>query len=291
LRIAIVGSGFAGSILARILQIQGHRVLLLDRQKHPRFALGESSTPLAAICLERLAARYGLDDLHALAAWGRWMERLPHLRRGLKRGFTFYGHEPGRAFANGPANERRLLVAASPTDRIADTHWLREDVDHHLTREAGAAGVEVLEEVDLTGLEKLPGGWRLSGMHQARSVHFEADLLIDASGPGGFLARHLPIPTVETGLHTSLVFGHFEGMADFAEVVRNRRMTRAFDSAPVDPVVIDSMVDLASRAPRRKRHAAPPRSRHSRCCTGRPVADSMNARSKRHTSGCALASA
>ena len=78
MKIAIVGSGFAGSILARILQIQGHRVLLLDRQKHPRFALGESSTPLAAICLERLAARYGLDDLHALAAWGRWMEHLPH---------------------------------------------------------------------------------------------------------------------------------------------------------------------------------------------------------------------
>src|SRR3954465_14721527 len=117
MRIAIVGSGFAGSILARILAIQGHRVLLLDRQRHPRFALGESSTPLAAICLERLAARYGLDDLHALAAWGRWKERLPHLRRGLKRGFTFYGHQPGRPYANGPANERRLLVAASPHPR------------------------------------------------------------------------------------------------------------------------------------------------------------------------------
>ena len=164
MKIAIVGSGFAGSILARILQGQGHRVLLLDRQRHPRFALGESSTPLAAICLERLAARYGLDDLHALAAWGRWKERLPHLRRGLKRGFTFYGHTPGRPYANGPANERRLLVAASPTDAIADTHWLREDVDHHLVLQAAAAGVEVLEEVDLNGLEARPGnGWHLSG--------------------------------------------------------------------------------------------------------------------------------
>jgi predicted oxidoreductase (fatty acid repression mutant protein) len=38
-------------------------------------------------------------------------------------------------------------------------------------------------------------------------------------------------------------------MAEFAEVVRNRRMTRAFDPAPVDPAVIDDMVDLASRAP------------------------------------------
>jgi len=215
MRIAIVGSGFAGSILARILQLQGHRVLLLDRARHPRFALGESSTPLAAICLERLAARYGLEDLHALAAWGRWTERLPHLRRGLKRGFTFYGHEPGQPFAGG----RRLLVAASPSDAIADTHWLREDVDHHLVLKAAEAGVEILEEVDLDGLEATSGGWRLSGARLGQSVRFEADLLIDASGPGGFLARHLPIPRVPVAApHTSLVFGHFEGVAAFPDL-------------------------------------------------------------------------
>ena len=121
MRIAIVGSGFAGSILARLLKIQGHQVLLLARHRHPRFALGESSTPLAAICLERLAARYGLDDLHALAAWGRWRERLPHLRRGLKRGFTFYGHSPRRPFTK----EQRLLVAALNQDLIAVTEHQR----------------------------------------------------------------------------------------------------------------------------------------------------------------------
>jgi nitroreductase len=38
-------------------------------------------------------------------------------------------------------------------------------------------------------------------------------------------------------------------MAEFAEVVRNRRMTRSFDETPVDPDVLDDMVDLASRAP------------------------------------------
>lgn len=32
-------------------------------------------------------------------------------------------------------------------------------------------------------------------------------------------------------------------------MVRNRRMTRAFSSDPVDPAVIDSLVDLASRSP------------------------------------------
>jgi nitroreductase len=38
-------------------------------------------------------------------------------------------------------------------------------------------------------------------------------------------------------------------MAEFAEVVRNRRMTRSFEETPVDPDVLDDMVDLASRAP------------------------------------------
>jgi nitroreductase len=38
-------------------------------------------------------------------------------------------------------------------------------------------------------------------------------------------------------------------VTEFAEVVRNRRMTRAFDAAPIDPALIDQMVDLASRAP------------------------------------------
>jgi nitroreductase len=38
-------------------------------------------------------------------------------------------------------------------------------------------------------------------------------------------------------------------VTEFREVVRNRRMTRAFVPDPVDPAVVDELVDLASRAP------------------------------------------
>lgn len=38
-------------------------------------------------------------------------------------------------------------------------------------------------------------------------------------------------------------------MSEFSEVVRNRRMTRAFTSEPIDEDVLDGLVDLASRAP------------------------------------------
>ncbi len=38
-------------------------------------------------------------------------------------------------------------------------------------------------------------------------------------------------------------------MTEFAEVVRNRRMTRAFEGRPIEPDALDGLVDLASRAP------------------------------------------
>lgn len=38
-------------------------------------------------------------------------------------------------------------------------------------------------------------------------------------------------------------------MTEFAEVVRSRRMTRAFDERPLDAGIVDELTDLASRAP------------------------------------------
>lgn len=38
-------------------------------------------------------------------------------------------------------------------------------------------------------------------------------------------------------------------MSEFADVVRSRRMCRAFRPDPVDPALVDQLVDLASRAP------------------------------------------
>ena len=66
--IAVIGSGFAGSLMARVLAVLGYDVVLLERGTHPRFAIGESSTPLANLSLERLARRYDLPDCYRLAA-------------------------------------------------------------------------------------------------------------------------------------------------------------------------------------------------------------------------------
>ena len=248
--VVIAGSGMAGSILARVLGRLGLRVALVERGSHPRFALGESSTPLAGFVLERLAARYDLPDLHQLATWGRWTAALPHLRRGLKRGFTFYRHRPGRPFENSEANEARLLVAASPSDAIADTQWLRSDVDQHLWERAGDEGVELLERTELTGLTFRPTGVELEGRRlgpasRPRTLRLRARKVIDATGPAGFLAQALSIPAVKESFEpeTSLVFGHLTDLGDFVEIARQAGATMEPGPYPDEKAAVHHLLD------------------------------------------------
>lgn len=219
--VAIVGSGFAGSLLARILAVLGYDVVLLERGTHPRFAIGESSTPLANLSLERLGTRYALADCYHLATHGRWLRHFPDLRRGLKRGFTFYRHHPHEPFADRGFDSERLLVAASPADRLADTHWLRADVDHHFVTEAVRAGVNYRDGANITSIDFRADGARLAGERQGERFAIRAGFVVDASGPGGFLARHLAIPSTrdEMETHSALLFSHFEGVASMQELV------------------------------------------------------------------------
>jgi FADH2 O2-dependent halogenase len=219
--VAIVGSGFAGSLLARILAVQGYDVVLLERATHPRFAIGESTTPLANLSLERIAVRYGLADCYRLATHGRWMERYPELRRGLKRGFTYYRHHPGQRLADRGLDSERLLVAASPDDSLADNHWLRADVDHHFVREAIAEGVDYRDRSELTGVEFGGGGARLTGRRDGDAFTLDAGFVVDGSGAGGFLSRALAIPTAldRTDVRSAIAYGHFDDAALMREVV------------------------------------------------------------------------
>ena len=219
--VAIVGSGFAGSLLARVLAKIGYEVVLLERGAHPRFAIGESTTPLANLSLERLGVRYGLPDCYRMAAHGRWLTHHPEMQRGLKRGFTYYRHHPGARPDAATLAMERLLVAASPEDAVADTHWLRADVDHHFVREAVAAGVDYRDHVTLTSAVEHGAGIQLSGTRDGVPLELDAGFVVDASGPNGFLARQLGIPSAmeATATRSALVFGHFAGVRLMSEVV------------------------------------------------------------------------
>ena len=214
--LAIVGSGFGGSMLAMVARRLGFRVVLIERGRHPRFAIGESASPLAGILIEQLADRYDLPRLRPLSAYGTWRRAYPHVVCGLKRGFTYFRHDAGCRYGTADDRSNQLLVAASPNDELSDTHWLRSDVDAFLVEEAIALGADYVDETTLESCEWRPDGCGLlSGMRRARRLQLSAHFVIDATGPRGFLSRALGIGNrgFDAYPQTQSLFSHFTGVA------------------------------------------------------------------------------
>lgn len=212
--IAVIGSGFAGSMLAMIARRLGHSVVLLEKGTHPRVVIGESSTPLANLLFEELCIRYDLPALKPLAKWGSWQREHPDVACGLKRGFTFHRHQFDGERSFDPEHNDQLLVAASPHNEISDTHWYRADFDHFLVQEAVKLGVDYFDRVTLDSCEDEADVVRLRGERDGRRVEFRAQFVVDATGPRGFLHRALglseiPLPDYPA---TQSLFSHFSGV-------------------------------------------------------------------------------
>lgn len=235
----ILGSSFSGSLLGWILAARGMRVLILDRGRHPRFAIGESSTPAADLLLADLAGRYGLAALSPLARWGSWQATYPHLGCGKKRGFSYFHHRPGEPFSDTPDHAASLLVAASATDAGSDTHWLRADVDQFLFTKAIEAGAEGRESCAVDSLDRGGARWMVryrDATERGRATGTAtAPFLIDATGSGGALAGALGLDRLDDRLltRTGALFSHFHGVGswdELQEAAGNRSTTSPFRS-------------------------------------------------------------
>lgn len=213
--VAIIGSGFSGSILARILAKTGRRVALIDSAGHPRFAIGESSTPIADLLLKRLSESYDLPDLEWMSTYGSWQRRLEYLPCGLKRGFSYFDHRDMTACREDQTGQRSLVVAASPSDERSDTHWYRPDVDAYLFASAIDIGVEAMENTTVVSV--VPGD--RVGLELSSGQVLETDFLVDATGPAAAVARLLDVRPMTDSLttNTNASYGHFKGVDSFSE--------------------------------------------------------------------------
>lgn len=235
--VAIIGSGFSGSILARILVGQGMRVALIDAATHPRFAIGESSTPIADMILRGLGRRYGLDDLVQLSTWGSWQQHHQDLAGGCKRGFSYYAHEQGERFHETRRGDRSLVVAATASDEIADTHWYRSDVDHYFFERAIEAGAIDLSSHAAIAHEVSEAGRSLTTCESAdRRVVVESDWLIDASGQSGVLAKLSGADDLSDQLQTAThcQFAHFDGVGSWTSALQSHGFDLSRDPFDAD---------------------------------------------------------
>jgi FADH2 O2-dependent halogenase len=223
----IIGSGFGGSLAALLAQRIGRTAIVVDARRHPRFAIGESSTPLANLILESLADRYELPWLKPLANYASWKATYPTLGVGLKRGFSYFQHHPGEPFRPDPDRGNELLVAASHGPADADTHWVRAEFDHFLANQVVAAGIPLFESTRLTSLKATSHGWELWG---EPDFHATARFILDASGDGGFLRRQLNLGDETADLETWSrgLYGHFTDVMPWETIYR----AAGGDSAP-----------------------------------------------------------
>ena len=241
--IAVLGSGFAGSLLAMIARRLGRSVVLIEKGTHPRVVIGESSTPLSNLLLEELTTRYGLTELRPLAKWGSWQRAYPDIACGLKRGFTFHHHVLGASLSADPERQDQLLVAASPRDEIADTHWYRADFDHLLVREAQRLGVEYVDRVTLRRLRGGGTAITLEGERDGRQTQFHAKFAVDATGPRGFLHRALGLRELELPGYprTQGLYSHFSGVSRLDGTAYSRVDERP--PFPIDDAAVHHVFD------------------------------------------------
>ena len=158
--------------------------------------------------------------MRSFSKWGTWQRTRPDVACGLKRGFTFLFHQHGERFVDDGAHTRQLLVAASPNDEVADTHWYRPAFDLALVEEAQSAGAIYIDETRLERIRDTARGMTLEGTRDGQAVEIEAGFVIDASGPRGFLTTAFGIGNAPLRWlpPTQGLFTHFEGVDLWADI-------------------------------------------------------------------------
>jgi FADH2 O2-dependent halogenase len=221
--IAILGAGFGGTLLSLIAQKLGYSVVLLERGTHPRFAIGESSTPLGNFKLAAITDRFGLGWLKPFAKYGAWKAVYPNVTCGLKRGFSFFKHESGRSFQHTTDNANALVVAASPRDEIADVHWFRAEFDANLVLKAVDNGVQYLDQFETRAIRHAGNGWEITGVRgEGPSLMLRASLIVDATGNGQAIGEALSLKAVlqeKLFARSRGLYSHFTGVGLWHDVL------------------------------------------------------------------------
>ncbi len=227
--IAVIGSGFGGSITAMGLKKIGYNVCVIEKKSHPRFAIGESSTPIADMILRDIADSYNLPFLKHFSRYGEWQEYYPDVRCGLKRGFSYYHHQKGERFETNSNHNNELLVAASVDDLNSDTNWMRSDVVHFLIKKAIELGVHYFEKTEVIQLDRVEEApeWDVKIKSEKLIRDFKVKWIIDATGSGEFSGKYFNTSNdiIDFKTNSEAIYSHFKDVSMWESYLQERNIS------------------------------------------------------------------
>src|SRR6266516_4705837 len=187
--VAIIGGGPAGSTAAALLARAGRRVIVFEREKFPRFHIGESLLPFSMKAFTRLG-------LHEKFLRAGFMKKFGGEIVGAcsETGTKFYFKDGYR----------------SQTDHAYQV--TRGDFDKVLLDHAAECGADVHEETSVDRVEFSKDDVELAVKRNSSSHSIRARYVIDASGRTSVLGRQFKIKKTYDHLQKLSIFGHYDGV-------------------------------------------------------------------------------
>ena len=188
--VIVIGGGPGGSTVATLVAEKGYRVLLLERDKHPEFKIGESLMPATYWTFKRLGV----------------LEKLKASHFPEKYSVQFYS-------SSGKASAPFYFYRNDPHESSMTWQVLRSEFDQMLLENAQEKRAEVQRGVSVH--EVLFDGERAVGVRAklagGRIEEFSAKVVVDSTGQSALISRKLKISTTEPQLKKASIFTHFEG--------------------------------------------------------------------------------
>lgn len=187
--VIVIGGGPGGSAAAKYLADADLDVVLIEKERHPRFHVGESLLPHSLPILDELGVLEKVRDI------GLYKPGAEFISEDGTRQTVF---EFGRALTPGPDHAYQIP---------------RAKFDEILFNRARDAGARTFEEMTATIVSCDDSGAVVTGRQSDGTEHrFEAGFLIDASGRSTVSAKMRGEERPDRRTSSAAVFGHFTGV-------------------------------------------------------------------------------